>query len=549
MRRKLPIVRILILLFVCHYSLAQNSSNLQVHGDFIIDAQTYQEDSAIGATDIPETIAMNAYGNINFTIGKFYGGFRFESYQPPILGYDPRWEGFGIPYRYFGYNNEGLDITVGSFYEQYGSGMVNRSYWEWYLGYDTFYEGVRVRYQPTSGLYFKAMLARQRFYWDFGPGIVRGIDGEIDMAQFFTGLRDSGVGLSFGASFVSRFQEDQNPFLVLPENVSNGGFRGTLSKGGFLLNAEYTYKINDPSAINGNNYRPGQGLLINTGYSQKGFGFNAGFKRWDNMDYRSDRTATGFDLLINYNPAMAKQHTYRLATMYAYATVPQGEIGWQADLFYNFKRGSLLGGKYGTQLNFNMSQTFNVVRDSIEPPDFDTRKFYTSPFFAFGSPKFFEDINIEIVKKLSRRWKGTFTYFYQERDNSVQPVTFSGSNETVFSNIFILETEYKFKSTKVLRNEFHILQTEQDFGSWSAILSEYTIAPHWYFSGLWEYNFGNPDTENRDHYFSVYTGYRRGPTNIRLGYGRQRQGLLCVGGVCRPVPASNGLILTIQSSF
>ena len=131
----------------------QKANDIQVHGDFIIDAQSYRTDSAIGANEIPEDVAMNAYGNINFTIGKFYGGMRFEAFMPPLLGFDPRWEGVGIPYRYFGYNQENLDVTVGSFYEQYGSGMVNRSYWEWYLGYDNFYDGVRVRYRPAKGLF------------------------------------------------------------------------------------------------------------------------------------------------------------------------------------------------------------------------------------------------------------------------------------------------------------------------------------------------------------------------------------------------------------
>jgi len=34
-----------------------------------------------------------------------------------------------------------------------------------------------------------------------------------------------------------------------------------------------------------------------------------------------------------------------------------------------------------------------------------------------------------------------------------------------------------------------------------------------------------------------------------LMYGKQREGIFCVGGVCRNVPASNGVTLTITSSF
>ena len=34
-----------------------------------------------------------------------------------------------------------------------------------------------------------------------------------------------------------------------------------------------------------------------------------------------------------------------------------------------------------------------------------------------------------------------------------------------------------------------------------------------------------------------------------LSYGKQREGIICVGGVCRQVPAANGFSVTITSSF
>jgi len=51
------------------------------------------------------------------------------------------------------------------------------------------------------------------------------------------------------------------------------------------------------------------------------------------------------------------------------------------------------------------------------------------------------------------------------------------------------------------------------------------------------------------HYYNVAAGYTQGATRIALRYGRQREGLLCVGGVCRYVPQSTGLTLSITSSF
>jgi len=51
------------------------------------------------------------------------------------------------------------------------------------------------------------------------------------------------------------------------------------------------------------------------------------------------------------------------------------------------------------------------------------------------------------------------------------------------------------------------------------------------------------------HYIYASTGYIKDATRITVGYGRQREGLFCVGGVCRFVPASNGLTLSVTHSF
>jgi hypothetical protein len=47
----------------------------------------------------------------------------------------------------------------------------------------------------------------------------------------------------------------------------------------------------------------------------------------------------------------------------------------------------------------------------------------------------------------------------------------------------------------------------------------------------------------------VFVGKIWGATRLQAGYGRQNAGLFCVGGVCRFVPASNGLTVTFSHSF
>jgi hypothetical protein len=51
------------------------------------------------------------------------------------------------------------------------------------------------------------------------------------------------------------------------------------------------------------------------------------------------------------------------------------------------------------------------------------------------------------------------------------------------------------------------------------------------------------------HYPTISAGYTRGTTRILLSYGKQREGILCVGGVCRAVPSANGFKITLTSSF
>ena len=43
--------------------------------------------------------------------------------------------------------------------------------------------------------------------------------------------------------------------------------------------------------------------------------------------------------------------------------------------------------------------------------------------------------------------------------------------------------------------------------------------------------------------------YSIGRTRLSANYGRQRGGLICVGGVCRYVPESNGYNLSLSYSF
>lgn len=100
-----------------------------------------------------------------------------------------------------------------------------------------------------------------------------------------------------------------------------------------------------------------------------------------------------------------------------------------------------------------------------------------------------------------------------------------------------------------MRFELQHLMTGQDKKNWAMALVEYNISPHWFFAAFDEYNYGNDNEDLRIHYPNVSMGYTKGANRITMGYGKQREGLLCVGGVCRNVPASNGFAVSVTSSF
>ncbi|MBT6650776.1 MAG: hypothetical protein HOB54_05360, partial [Flavobacteriales bacterium] len=120
------IVSLLMVFGVSFLGFSQEVNTGEIHGDFDLNLQSYQEDELIGATAADEVILNNAYLNLNYIKGNFATGLRYESYLNALADYDPEFKGNGIPYRYATYSIDGLEVTVGNYYEQLGSGLIFR---------------------------------------------------------------------------------------------------------------------------------------------------------------------------------------------------------------------------------------------------------------------------------------------------------------------------------------------------------------------------------------------------------------------------------------
>jgi len=541
----------------CFFSVSQGRAqglekflrNSQVSGNFQFDGMYYNKDSLIGAPDVPQKVLMNAFANINYTNGPFSAGFRFENYLYALQGFDPRFKGIGIPYRYASFEKDKFTITIGNSYDQFGSGLVYRAWQDASLGYDNSLDGINIKVNPWKGITLKGVWGQQRFYFEKGPGIVRGGDAEFVINDMFKKLNDKALRVSIGGSFVSKYQEADDPVYNLPKNVATYGGRGTISYKNFMINGEYAHKINDPSTVNNRIYKSGNATLVQLTYAQKGLGLYLAAVRTDNMSFKSDRDAEGNDLNINYIPSLAKQTTYSLPSIYTYGTQPNGEFGMQAQGIYTFKKKSVLGGKYGTNISLTYSR-YNAINkkqvDEDTPIDSTGTLGYKSDYFKIGKEAYYENFNFEFSKKFNKTFKLVVDYFYIMYNAKVIE---GHEMPNIHSHTVVVDLTFNINEKHSLRTELQHMYAKQGEGSWAYALVEYTIAPKWFFSVSDMYNYGNSISEKRLHYYSVATAFAIGSTRIALNYGRQRAGIFCVGGVCRYVPAANGLTLSISSSF
>lgn len=539
----------------------------EVHGSMQVDAAYYLPDSKMGITDSTldgKLIRMNGFTEVNYSLGNFTAGLRFEAYLPPLIGYDIALNGVGVPYFYVNYKNNFIDVTAGNFYEQFGNGMMFRTYQEWTLGYDNSLRGLRVKLTPFKGVTLKGVYGVQRYYWepykDYNRGIVKGFDADFYLNDIFTSMTDSKLKLTLGGSFVSDYQQgntkdiaNQGKIYVLkmPTNVSSYGGRFNLNIGGFNWFSEYAHKINDPASLNNYIYKNGNGLFTSLSYSQKGLGISLMSKWIDNMSYKSDRMITNNMVNINYLPSITKEHTYALASMYPYSTQPNGETGISGTVTIHIPKNSKLGGKNGMTIAVNFSQVNGInkkaVNDTTPIGELGTLG-YKSSFFSVGKDVYYQDANVEITKKIGKKWKGIITYLYQSYNKDVIE-GHANDYGTVYSNIGIADITWNITKKNSLRWEIQGLWTKQDKGNWAAVVMEYTVSPAWFISVQDQWNYGNFVPGQRLHYYLVSAGYTYNTTRVALSWGRQREGIICVGGVCRYVPSTNGITLTVTSSF
>lgn len=540
----------LLLVFVLCFtpSVAQDDKGIVVSGSIQSDVLIPQEDEKIGAPDYKEWGLTNTYAEVSLQSKYVDAGTRLEYLEHPLPGFENDFAGWGIAHLYVKAHTKKLELTAGSVYDQFGSGLIFRTYEERSLGIDNSILGGRIVYKPLSGVTLKALTGKQRRYWRLNDSWITGADVEVGMESLVKSLAESQTFLTLGSSWVNKYEgqedimTDATHKLNLPEYVNAFDIRAKLQRKNVSLVAEYAQKSQDPSFDNGYIYRRGYVAMLSGSYSKRGMSLLVQAKRSDNMSFRSERSMTGTSSFINHLPAFTMEHTYTLAALYPYATNPDGEWAYQAEGAYTFKRKTPLGGKYGTtvKLNFSHIHSIDQSRKSLNGLEAGSDG-YGSAFWKWGDSMFYQDLNVQVDKRVSKSTRLHLMYMNQFYNKTAV----EGEGGMVHSDIVVGDVRSTLGKKMTLRIEGQYLFTKDDQGDWAFGLLELSCAPHWMFTVSDLYNVG----ETHLHYYMGSVTFSAKSHRVQVGYGRTRAGYNCSGGVCRYVPASKGFSLSYNYNF
>lgn len=236
----------------------------------------------------------NNYLKLDYTYGGFSAGLQAEYYPEPLLGYYSELKGFGLPEKYISWTGSQLSVTAGDFYEQFGTGLILRSWEDRALGWNNSIGGGRITFRTKDDIFSAKVLAGMpREYLRYSSNLVAGAQGTLTLGDFF-----------LEASAVNRYREVSSWSC----SVLSGYTLGPVS-----LQGEYVLKDG------------GNAQTVQVDYSDGKLSGSLTMRRLENM-------LDPFGM--NYIPALNQQQSYLLASLNPYTPFAAREAGGVADIFY-----------------------------------------------------------------------------------------------------------------------------------------------------------------------------------------------------------------------
>ena len=510
-----------------------------ISGSFESNSIVYFDDKQLSTPAPEDHFGSNNYLKVDYTYKGLSAGLQLEAYLPALQGYEMGTYAPGYrvvyPLKYVQWQGDCYSVMVGDIFDQFGNGLVFRSFEDRQLGFCNSIEGGRIAYNYGAYFAVKAFYGRPRLYHDYGGSGVGGADLSISLGDIF-GMKQGALYLE--GSYVNRYErlnkQENLDFAsrgLTSGNLSIYSARLNLDIADFTLRTEYARKGKDLSTVASNEAAPGQAVYAEVGYAYKGFSFSAMTRTLDNMGLLSTLYGKGTGNSLNYLPALTRQYTYMLANLNPYQVNTEGEIGAQGDIYYTYRSKSNRYRYWNFHLNYSTYYTLHKWQSKSGERE-----------------KLWQDINFDVERQWSKKLKTSFLYSFQEWN------PYHGSHHrTYVSNIFVADVQYKFNNKTSMRVEAQYLLSGEYEGDWVAGLVELNFAPHWSVYASDMYNIGRAIDGKiigtQKNYYNVGLSYTYNRFRAQLAYGRNRAGFICSGGVCRYQPEYTGINIALNVSF
>lgn len=496
----------------------------------------YADDPGL-STPLTQSYGTNTYINLGYTYKGFRSGLQYDIYGPQMIGFDSELKGNGLKGFYAGWSFVKWDITAGTFFEQYGSGLLFRAFEQRDMGINTAVLGANVKWYPFSWLSAKAMAGIPRRYMElFNSSTVYGADLELFPLQAF--MPQSETVLTIGGSWLMRNDMTQERPEYAPSEVNGYSLRMGFYKGSFSFGGEYVQKSEaysiDPRLTASDNLNPGRALLLNMDISFPSFGMTMVWRSIENAYFRQDDSHET-TVSLNYIPSLTKQHRYALFQLYPHEVLEYGgETGGSVDIAGSMR----LGGNPRRPLKYSLNAS--VFWDM----EYDMTGNYR--FMSVGGSLLWAEAYLDLEKRLGRNWKTTLAAGWQRKPEFSR----FGMGEMLMDIVSTAaDILWQLSPKYSLRMELqHAWSNFYDEQGWMMGLVELGIAPGFMFYVSDMLNYRTAATSNT-HYYDIGLSYSRKSLRTSLSYGRHREGYICSGGICRYVPEYTGMNLMLSIIF
>jgi len=487
-------------------------------------------------------------------------GLRYEMDDPSEVGQSFQ----GLRRRWIEYNKDQLLLQAGSVSALYGRGLSINAFEARPLNYDAWLDGIKGDYeykwkkedadfQPSLGV---RMIAGNLTFHDV-------VDTNKPVQQVSARAVNSQLGffgkkLILGTSFVQAFTSvtevlGRSGNVITNREVNQPEMYLNFLSGpveGFFQFTEMRSNLNQVQNKDTSIFNLGKALYGSLSYAGSEFGLTMEYKNYsyfvrspgaDNQNYLSK-------LPISSPPEVYKEFTYTSLTRTTHSVNFDDELGFEVEadvtaipeyvITLNCAASSQHN-SYALAKDSSGNLVYNTTGSTSFLPKFSGNNFY--PFWEAFCEVEHDFGSLNYLKLFAHRRSNVITASTSSAD--IQRSTTIGGKvqyETIKTQSLLVSMEHQwmYDTEKPLNN--HNLLNE-------LLTLQYSINSV-SFGGVFDYSTQNEASRHfwPQGFISFHIG---GSHTILASYGAERGGLNCTGGICRVVPAFNGLRVTVTSQL